>query len=335
MGQPQSLRAAIAGRLLNIAIALTFIPLIIHMVLLAAGTFQVNGPAGSRLIGLSSLSIVSFNGIIPSDTHSSYLIHLQYFPSAFTWSYPTSPDPTTTSGILQSGPSDTFDPLTLIQSLPTTLSLPAPESRCLHAPPHTSKPDEKCTSPFWTAVHRMHPYRFELHGHGAYLALFIHVSSVFVILYTLALEACVRLGLGGWMRCRCWWRWQRRMCPLPKGSAEEVARLPGEAWDVPRVWMYCCVVAYGVLAVVYERMVGGFLVRSLGWVEEWLPDGRVLEARLGTDFFVVSWGGVVVAAVAFGCVVVRTRLLRGVEGGEGKGEPLLAKEGVVKPVGAV
>ncbi|KAK3291913.1 uncharacterized protein B0H64DRAFT_435649 [Chaetomium fimeti] len=199
MGQPQSLRAAIAGRLLNIAIALTFIPLIIHVVMLVAGTFQVNGPAGSRLIGLSSLSIVSFNGIIPSDTHSSYLIHLQFFPNAFTWSYPTSPNPDLTSGILQSGPSNTLDPFILIQSLPTTLSLDPSETNCLSPNPnhnHNPTPDDndatttKCTSPFWTALNHIMPYRFELHGHPAYLAPVIHFLSILVILYVFRLEAC-------------------------------------------------------------------------------------------------------------------------------------------------
>jgi hypothetical protein len=66
MGQPQPLRAAIGGRLLNIATALTFIPFIIHTLFLVAGTFQVDNPLrpGSRIIGLSSFSVVSVSSPI-------------------------------------------------------------------------------------------------------------------------------------------------------------------------------------------------------------------------------------------------------------------------------
>ena len=72
MGQPQPLRAAIGGRLLNIATALIFIPLIIHVIFLVAGTFQVDNSLrpGSRIIGLSSFSIVSV-----SDPISHFQLH--------------------------------------------------------------------------------------------------------------------------------------------------------------------------------------------------------------------------------------------------------------------
>lgn len=283
---------------------------------------------------------LQFNGIIPSSPDrpdsNSYLIHLQYFPNAFTWSYPTSPSPNLTSGILQSGPLThrTFDPFTLLHTtLPSTLSLPSSDTTCIPFRPTRNPPaSEACTSPFFAALHRALPYRFRLDGSGPHLAFITHFLGIVCVLYILRLEVTLRYR-PGWMRCQCWWRWARRVCPLPKGTAEEVAALPGERWDAARLWIYGAMVGYGVLAVVWERMVAGFLVRTVGWVEEGLPGGKgVLEARVGERFWVVSWGGVGVAVVALVCVSVRACLMKGVEDGEGKGEPLLAKEGVVKAV---
>ncbi|KAH6623782.1 hypothetical protein F5144DRAFT_659050 [Chaetomium tenue] len=356
MGQPQPLRAVIGRRLLNVAITLTFIPLIVHVLLLAAGTFQIDDPSrpGARLIGLSSLSVVSFTGIIPSsanrlslssrpagpaDPPTSYLIHLQLFPNAFTFTHPTAPTANLTSGILQSWlpPSHTFDPLThLHTTLPPLLSLPPQQTRCITTLIPSPPPSETCTAPYFTALHHTLPYRFRLDGHAAYLGLFIHFLSVLVVVYIFRLEVCVRYR-PGWMRCQCWWRWARRVCPLPKGTREEVDVMGGERWDAARVWMYAALVGYGGMGIVWEGMVGGFLLRNVGWVEETLVRSGLggkglLEMGWGERWWVVSWGGVGAAMVALVCVSVRMRLMKGLGEEEGKGEPLLAKEGVVKAV---
>ncbi|KAK4451199.1 hypothetical protein QBC34DRAFT_458734 [Podospora aff. communis PSN243] len=137
MGQPRKrVRAVLTSRLLQAAMALSVIPLVTNILLLLTGRYQAPDPVrpGTQRIGLSSLSIASFNGIIPSSTSHSYLVHIQLFPNAVTWSYPTSPDPKTTSGILQSGFSSSMDTYALIQRLPCILSLPRSDTVCLSEP---------------------------------------------------------------------------------------------------------------------------------------------------------------------------------------------------------
>ena len=339
MGTPRNSPGAIIAKgLLTTAIALTIVPLITNILFIFAGTFRVADPnrSGAHLVGLSSLSMASvrtprphltnltnppfsvqFNGILPSNsTPPSYLVTLHLFPSAFTWSYPSSPSPSLTSGILSSGatPADPFVSLKLLAArLPF---VPSADTACL------SDRTDSC-SPFWTAVQKTtsSPFRFQLSGpFASKLARATHIMAVVVILFVLVSEACIAYSPGS-MRCQCWWRWYARMCPLPKGSKEEVAALPGRTWDRVRLWMYGIVVPYCWVPVQHGMGVGYFFVRALEDFEGEIAEGAVVDASMGRGYLIVGWGGVVCSVVAMGCVMGRFWLTRGggEEGEEGVG----------------
>lgn len=326
MGPPRKqVRATVARHLLNAAIALTILPLIANILFLLAGTFQLQDTTrpGATRIGLSSLSIASFNGVITSSTPSpSYLVNIQFFPNAFTFFYPSSPTANTTSGILQSGPSSSFDPLNLIKLLPSTLDLPASDTACLSHPyrrgsQHDDGPD-KC-SPFWWAIHRAasSPFRFQLEGIAAYFLFVTHLSAVVVLLLTLFSEVLI-IYRPGWMRCQCWFHFLKKYCPLPKGTAEEMKDVSEHRWDRVRLWMYGLVVAYCVIPVQFGMVMGWFFARSMEDLER--KGEMTVDASIGRGFMVVGWGAVVVSGMAVACAGVRFLLTRWREEAEGEEE---------------
>lgn len=249
------------------------------------------------------------------------------FPDAFTYSYPASRLANVTSGILASGPTTSFDPLTLIQSLPSTLSLPANESRCLEDP---SSPDaQKQCSPFWKAVLKEGEFRFRLNGLVALQGFVMHFLALVVISLTLMAEACIRWR-PGWMRCQCWWAWYRRMCPLPKGTADEMGTLDEHVWDGVRLWCYGLVAAYTVLPVVNGSFLGIVFVRAMEGLEYSLPKGTHVDARMGDAFLAAGWGSVGASLLVVSLVVARWALTRKSGWMEQQMEPLLANEGVIE-----
>jgi len=284
MGSPrQQARASLADRLLRAALALTIVPLATNILLLLAGTFQVQDSTrpGAKRIGLSSLAVVSFNGIVPSDLTNTYLVNLQYFQNAFTYSYPSSPSAETASGILQSGSSPSLDPYVLIQRLPSILALPPSDTSCLsHAPSPDPETDASRCSPFWLAVQRIASwsghFRFRASFLGMKLSFAYHLNAIIVILILYAQEAGIRYR-PGWMRCRCRFAFQRRWCPQPKGTAEQVAKMPARTWNKTRLVYYGFVVMYCFSVVLEGTSMGYFFVMSLGGFEEILPEGETVD----------------------------------------------------------
>ena len=272
-----------------------------------------------------------FNGIVPSPDGKTYQIRFDYFPNAFTYSYPSSPLPNTTSGILAAGPSTSFDPLSLIQSLPSILSLAPEESRCLDRD-SAEKPDaEACSSPFWKSVLAVRDHRFRLEGFSAWLGFFMHASAVFVILLIFFAEACIRWR-PWWMRCQCFWAWYRRLCPLPKcETREEMDSVDEHVWDRVRLWFYSSLVLYSANPVVWGSAMGLVFCRTAEWLEYGFPMGTSVGAKMGMGYQVVGWSGVGVSFFVFLLVGLRWLLTRS-NGSEGEMDqqmkPLMAGEGL-------
>ncbi|KAK5653665.1 hypothetical protein OQA88_8695 [Cercophora sp. LCS_1] len=291
MAEPRRrLRDGFANGLHKTAIALILIPFLVNVFLLLPGTFQTANSNGAQEIALSSFSMVSvstplprpeprltsqFNGIIPSNTTNAFLVTLQHFPNAFTWSWPDAPSPNLTSGILHRGPSTSFDPFTLIETLPALFELPPDEYQCLES--HYWPPDKAmaCTNPFWTAV-----------LHNRFL-----------------------------------------MCPLPKGTKDEIEGMSEHEWDRIRLWCYGLAAAYAVLPAVHESFMAGMFVLSLRRFDDYLPKEMSVEPEIGRGFLLVAWGGAVASVVAFFCVLARSGLTRPRGWMEQQGlEPLLVDD---------
>ncbi|KAK1752200.1 hypothetical protein QBC47DRAFT_463536 [Echria macrotheca] len=326
MGEMRSrLRAVVADGLLNVAILLTLIPLLTNILFLIAGTFQVNDASrpGSRVIGLSSLSIASFNGVVPSPNGHGYEIQFQLFHNAFTYSYPSAPLANTTSGILRAGPSSSMEPLALVELMPSILSLPANETRCLD----TSNAQDDC-SPFWKAVLANRQTPFRLPGYFVWSLAAMQTLSVLVMLLALTAEACIRWR-PWWMRCQCWWGWYRRMCPLPKRTTQaEIEELDGHVWDGVRLWSYGLVVAYALIPVAHASLLGLIFCSAMGALDYDLPKRVSVDAMTGRGFLMTGWGSVTVAVFAFLLVFVRWLLTRK-NGWMEQQMPLLAGDDVI------
>ncbi|KAK0631562.1 hypothetical protein B0T14DRAFT_559351 [Immersiella caudata] len=343
MGLPrQHVRRAMGDRLLRVAQALVSVPLITSAFFLHAGTFQVQDSArpGAKRIGLSSLAIASLNSIIPSNETNDYLVSLRYFPNAFTYSYPSSPSAQTTSGILHSLVAHpAFDPYVLIQRLPSILALPPPETSCLshNLTPNPETDASRC-NPFWLAVKRVASsswrFKYDPGFFGAVISVFIDYMPIPIIVLLYLYEIIVRYR-PEWMRYRCRFAIMRRWCRFPKGTAEQVARIPASAriWDRLRCWWYRQAVIYCLLMVVKGTEAGYYSVRSLREFEGLLPEGRMVDARMRKGYLVLGWGGVVCAIIAYGCVAARWFLSTRWEQAEGEmGRGLLGGEEWVKDV---
>ncbi|KAB5536346.1 hypothetical protein GE09DRAFT_347277 [Coniochaeta sp. 2T2.1] len=294
-GARSGLRANVSRMLLFAAMTLLIVPLVANLLLLVAGTFYVphRERPGAYLIGIESLSIVSFNGIVPSNTtHPSYLVSFNYFPAAFTWSWPSAPPvrdpgsigsaPIVTSGMLSRGLPSKLDPFDLISHMPGTTGrladTPLNEYRCLRS--HYYPPDrgEECSNPFWTAV-----LRDRMFGHFtiplAWFPFMLHLSAVVVMLLVWAAEVMIKKKKW-WMRCQCP-SFLKRFCPLPKGTKEEVEALDEHAWDRIRVYLYGTAAAYALPPAVHGLLMGAIFVGALRGFERDLPEGMGVDVVAG------------------------------------------------------
>ncbi|KAK0654804.1 hypothetical protein B0T16DRAFT_796 [Cercophora newfieldiana] len=212
------------------------------------------------------------------------------------------------------GPFMPIDPYVQVQLLPSVLALPPSDTTCLsYAPSPDPGIDASRCSQFWLVVQRFaaSPQRFRLDDFSWNYLCLTNMLTIFSLLSLLRFELTVRYR-PGWMRCECRFWISKRICSLPKGTAEEVAKLGEHGWDRVRLRQYGAMTLSCALFASTGTMAGKFLVRSLGWFGELLPEGQTVDAKLGRGFLLAAWGGVMAVSMSSICVVVRFYLTRGV-----------------------
>ncbi|KAK1834453.1 hypothetical protein QBC39DRAFT_343142 [Podospora conica] len=299
--------------LLFAAAGLLAVPFAASPILLLAGNFQVGNPhkTDAKLIGLEALSIVNFDGIILSNTTDrDYLVKFSYFPNAFTWSWPSAPGRSPTSGILKSGPTWKLDPFDLIETIPGNArdgglpDIPADEYRCLRSNFYPPVIDMQCDNSFWTGVQRNRPFRFKVYV--AWLPVLLHVGAAAMIAWVWACE-WMMAKKKGWMRCQCpeFMQGIPGVCPMPVGTARDMEKLGEHDWNKVRAWLYWTAALYCLLPVIHGSVMGSLFLRALRGFDDDLPHGMSVNGRYGTAYLGLVGGSFAAAVVAALCVTAR------------------------------
>ncbi|GJC92590.1 hypothetical protein ColKHC_01416 [Colletotrichum higginsianum] len=279
-------------RMRTILLALTYacatFGVIVQILTLIAGRWVIRSGSGSESLALSSLSVVQFDGIIPSPGSDSYLVTMHHFAASFGYEYPDA----SKAGILGHSPRFPRD----LVAVARALELPPADWACLRGP-------ETCAAPFFQS--------FSGRGGGGGFgmpATIRHLSLAYalvLVLYIATIEVLIA-ARPSWLRCRCYFSCFTRVCPCPRGARAEIEALPGVFWDRYRLWTWGLLPCAAFLPTFVTTLHGLPLVRFMERRE--VGD---MNVRFGTGFVVVQAACFGASLAAVVCVYLRRRLGRG------------------------
>ncbi|KAI6362122.1 hypothetical protein MCOR31_008381 [Pyricularia oryzae] len=299
---------------------LIFIPIITTALLLSAGTFLYNAPYRPTVLslGLRSLAMVSYDGIIPvNKTHSSdspnYMVTIHKFPNAFSWECPDCPAVLYSprgfvelAGVAETGPYAGYYPLTLMLHIADKLS-GKNDSAFWHCYRDAPQPDgtdcpENVFFKGWTKSF----HDFWLTGVSEIPISFItYIFCLVLAATTLVSEALITFAPRH-MKCRC--LVGKRWCPYPSGTADEIEALPEHRWDRVRMFTYPLLLAYLFLAAVQDTVMPMFFLSILNFIDHDLPKGMSMRPRQNRPYMVLLWLNVLVSGLAVACIAWRYHL---------------------------
>ncbi|KAF9871497.1 hypothetical protein CkaCkLH20_11144 [Colletotrichum karsti] len=268
--------------LLALAYALSAYTGIVQLLNLVAGTWITRNADGTQRLGLSSLSIVKFDGIVPSPSKpGSYLVTMHFFLSSFGYEYHAD----STAALVSSQPDL---PRHFIE-IGEKLGAPSTSWDCFRS-------TGQCTSPFFDS------FRFSNYDMPPALPYFTHLYSIIFLILLLTIEALIHLRPSS-LQCQCYFPFFKRVCPCPRGSRAEIEALPSTFWDRYRMWMWP-MLPVAVFLPAFCLLLNGMLLRN--YVNR--PSAGNVNAQFGTGFIVLQSTSVAAALMAVLCLYAR-RLL--------------------------
>ncbi|KAK6227461.1 hypothetical protein QIS74_01016 [Colletotrichum tabaci] len=283
-----SRRQRMRAILLALTYACAIFGVVVQILTLIAGKWVIRSGSGSERLALSSLSVVQFDGIIPSPGSNSYLVTMHHFAASFGYEYPDA----SKAGILGHSPRFPRD----LVAVARALELPPADWACLRGP-------EPCAAPFFQS--------FSAGGGGGDFgmpATIRHLSLAYalvLVLYIATIEVLIA-ARPSWLRCRCYFSCFTRVCPCPRGARAEIEALPGVFWDRYRLWTWGLLPCAAFLPTFVTTLHGLPLVR---FVER--REVGDMDVRFGTGFVVVQAACFGASLAAVVCVYLRRRLGRG------------------------
>ncbi|KAJ3961362.1 hypothetical protein N0V92_001930 [Colletotrichum tropicale] len=287
MGQTETrpepgLRQRSRTALLIVACALTLYAGVVQILTLIAGTWVTRGCDGVQRLGLSSLSILKFDGIIPSPLDpGSYDLTMHLFLSSFGYEYPNA----STAAFATAEPNLPYDFIQIGEQLGVDPSSWA----CLRS-------TDQCTSPFFNTFR---------HDSFEMIRTLEYASHILAIAYIalLFITELLIVTRPSWLRCQCYFSALKRVCPCPRGSRAQIEALPSGFWDRYRAWVWLTLPAFAFLPA-FGLVMKGLLLKS--YVNR--PGAGEVNARFGERFVVAEGTAVGAACLAVVCVYVRASL---------------------------
>ncbi|KAF6796344.1 hypothetical protein CSOJ01_13262 [Colletotrichum sojae] len=279
----QSMRTALLAAAFFCAAIITAV----QVLNLIAGTWVTRDSDGTERLALASLSVVEFQGIIPSPTDpDSYLVTMRLFHGAFGYEYPEA----SIAAIISSTPNLPADFVRIGEHL----NLPPSSWACYR------NRGKECTSPFYDAFGR----GFHLDDMSTTLSTFSHAYALVFVALVILVEVLIAVR-PSWLRCLCYFSWLKRVCPCPRGTRAEIEALPPAFWDRYRLWTWAFAPCVAVVPAI-GLFLNGLILKEYVSVRR---AGNV-NARFGTGFLALQGLSLGAAFVAVGCVYVRRVLGR-------------------------
>ncbi|KAH0425263.1 hypothetical protein CcaCcLH18_11097 [Colletotrichum camelliae] len=280
--RPGVLRQRSRTALLIVALTLALYAGVVQILTIIAGTWVTRGCDGVQRLGLSSLSILKFNGIVPSrSTPSSYDLTMHFFLTSFGYEYPNA----STAAFATAEPNLPYDFIQIGERLGVEPSSWA----CLRSA-------DQCSSPFFDTFRRD---SFEMTRTLEYSAHILAISYIALLFFTELLIA----ARPSWLACQCYFAALKRVCPCPRGSRAQIEALPPRFWDRYRAWVWSTLPAFVVLPA-FGLVMKGLLLKS--YVSR--PGAGEVNARFGEGFVAVEGTAIGAACLAVVCVFVRASL---------------------------
>ncbi|EQB57373.1 hypothetical protein CGLO_02507 [Colletotrichum gloeosporioides Cg-14] len=300
MGQAETqpkpgLRQRSRTALLIVACALALYAGVVQILTLIAGTWVTRGCDGVQRLGLSSLSVLKFDGIVPSPSKpGSYDLTMHLFLSSFGYEYPNA----STAAFATSVPNLPYDFIQIGEHLGVDPSSWA----CLRSA-------DQCTSPFFNT------FRYDGFEMNRTLEYASHVLAISYISILFLTELLI-VARPSWLRCQCYFAALKRVCPCPRGSRAQIEALSPGFWDRYRAWVWSTLPAF-VFLPAFGLAMKGLLLKS--YVSR--PGMDEVNARFGEGFVVMEGTAIGAACLAVVCVYVRASL--------GKRESWMEQQGAV------
>ncbi|KAF5688985.1 hypothetical protein FCIRC_1615 [Fusarium circinatum] len=292
-------RKNISDALLILGVIGSVISVILASIVFIAGTTIIRGDPDHLL--WKPLALVSFEGIIPNNDTSHFLVHLNWFASSFGWEHPTAPKGLPKVGITSSGLRYHSNIVNDLNQIATELRLPEDTFNCPKPGPY----EDPCGNIFFEA------WRSYMASGGLPISSWIVWINIYVALVFSIMDILREWVIPNrphWMKCRC--IIGKRWCPLPKGSKEEIEQFDDYVWDKVRLTYWAISAAYFGIAAGHTCLNSVFFVRYLGYFEERLPDGISMHGRRRLASEILLWVAFGIKTFGATCMAVRWKLSR-------------------------
>ncbi|KAF5493555.1 hypothetical protein CGCF413_v010274 [Colletotrichum fructicola] len=268
--------------LLIVALTLAFYAGVVQILTLIAGTWVTRGCNGVQRLGLSSLSILKFSGIVSSPSKpGSYDLTMHLFLSSFGYEYPN----VSTAAFATAEPNLPYNFIQIGEHLGVDPSSWA----CLRSA-------DQCTSPFFNT------FRYDGFEMSRTLEYASHILALSCIALLFLTEALIAVR-PSWLRCQCYFASLKRVCPCPRGSRAQIEALSPRFWDRYRAWVWTTLPAF-IFLPAFGLVMKGLLLKS--YVSR--PGAGEVNARFGEGFVVAEGTAIGAACLAVVCVYVRASL---------------------------
>ncbi|KAF4975655.1 hypothetical protein FZEAL_7590 [Fusarium zealandicum] len=295
-------RKGVSDGLLALAVIGGVISLILAFIVFIAGTTVIQG-RGDQPDHLfwEPLALVSFDGIIPNNDTSKFLVHLNWFASSFGWEHPAAPRGLPTAGITSQGLRYSSNIVNDLRQIASELRLPEDTWDCPRPGPY----EDPCGNIFFEA------WRSFLVADGmpisSWVVWVMLLSAILLGTWNLAQEWMIR-NRPHWMKCRC--LVGKRWCPCPKGSKEEIEIHDDFVWDKVRLSYWSLSAVYFGISATHTCITSIFFDRFLGILEERLPDGINMNRRRRLGSEILLWIAFGIQAFAAFCIAARWKISR-------------------------
>ncbi|KAM5355312.1 hypothetical protein ACJ41O_001958 [Fusarium nematophilum] len=295
-------RKCINDVLLIVALIGGVISMILAFLVWIAGTTIIPGKGDQPdHLFWKSLALVRFDGIVPNNDTSEFLVHMYWFASSFGWEYPASPKGLPKAGITESGVRYSSTIVSDLHQIARELHLPEDTWDCPKPGPY----EDPCGNIFFES------WRSFMVADGLPIIswlLWVTLVSAFAFgIINLAQEWVIR-NKPYWMRCRC--IIGKRWCPCPRGTKEEIENLDDFTWDKIRLSYWAVFSAYCGIAALHACMTSVFFVRFIHFFEERLPEGISMRPQRQFVSEVLLWVAFGISAFSTLCMAIKWKLSR-------------------------
>ncbi|KAH7273470.1 hypothetical protein B0J15DRAFT_588798 [Fusarium solani] len=295
-------RKGISDGLLILAMIGGVISVILAFIVFIAGTTIIPGSGDNPdHLFWKPLALVTFDGLVPNNDTSKFLVQLNWYASSFGWEYPNAPKNLPKAGITSSGLRWSSNIVNDLHQIARDLNLPQDTWDC----PKFGAYEDPCGNIFFEAwrsymVHNGMPISSWL--------LWVMVTSALVLgSWTMVQEWMIQKR-PHWMRCRC--IIGKRWCPCPKGTKEEIENHDDFVWDKVRLSYWTLSAAYFGTAAAHACVTSVFFVKFLGFLEERLPEGISMRPRRRIASEVLLWVAFGIRCFSALCMAIRWKLSR-------------------------